>query len=203
MFNAIKNIIQVYSLMASLKKSRFSESSLMANMDQLPCVHITTAYCGLMTSAWQTIFLTPTRIAQMPQIETIGTVLYTRVGRCVVRIDATHNTSQRLLLPTLRATYVAHIVCLMFFRLNLSVRKCWLVKILLLALTKLAEKSLRMHSLMELSFILNGMMMRNPLPSTLYPTRICLDTSLGVKHIAFHLLMINYQYLLSMNQDDM
>ena len=125
--------------MVSLKKSRYSESLLMANMDQLPCAHITTAFCGLTTSAWQTIFLTPTRIAKMPQIETIGTVLYMRVGRCVVRIDATHNTSQRLLLPTLRATFVAHIVCLMFFRLNPSVQRSWQVKTLLLVLTKLAQ----------------------------------------------------------------
>ena len=189
--------------MISLKRSRFSESSLMANTDQLPCAHITTVFCGLTTSVWRTIFLTPTRIAQMPQIETIGTVLYTRVGRCVVRIDATHNTSQRLLLPTLRAMYVAHIVSLMFFRLNPSVRRSWQVKTLLLVLTKLAQKCLRMHSLMELSYILNGMMMRSPLPNILYPTRISLDTSLGVKHIAFRILMINYRYLQNMSQKDM
>ena len=146
--------------------------------------------------------LDPYRDWEVNESQTVptGTVLYIRVGRCVILRDAMPNLSQIPLQTMLRNTLLALLICLKFYDSNLFAPSPWVLKIRLSALIRSTTKNLQTLSTTELWNLLDGMMMQKNLPLLFFPTKLCLDSSLGVKHMTFRMIMLNYAYLRSMTE---
>ena len=171
---------------------------LTPNMVQPHSVRIITGFAGLTQKRLRTLSLIPLEDLEERTIVPVGTVLYMKVGRCLILRDAMPNMSPIPLQTMLRNTLLALLICLRFYDLNLFAPSAWVLKIRLSALIRSTIKNLQTLSIMQLWNLVDGMMKQKTLSLLYFPTKLCLDSSLGVSHMTYRMIMINYAYLKNM-----
>ena len=161
-----------------------SVTLLRQSTDQLLTVHIITESSSVMTN-------------ELPET---CRGLYVRLGRSVLLSDAMFSTSAVPLLNTLRNMLMALHVCLKFFQLDLPARFTWQVKTQLWGLSKLTKKKYSTASLTTILSDLQSMQALAKLPILYFPSKFYLDTSASIADMAKVILIMNYHYMISMQQ---